>query len=123
MPVRVSIDVEKNLVHRELHGRVSAEELLESIDAVVNDPDFRPGMKSLNDLRGVIHTADTEYVMKIAQALMGYADRLASAKVAIVVSADVVFGMMRMLQSYISDSPLDVMVFKDLDEAKEWLEL
>ena len=123
MPVRVSIDVENDLVHRELHGRVSAEELLESIEAVVNDPDFHPGMKSLNDLRGVIHTTDKEYVMKIAEAMMGHADKLASAKVAVVVSADVVFGMMRMLQSYISDSPLDVKVFKDLEEAKDWLAL
>ena len=123
MPVEVSIDVENNLVHRKLQGRVSAEELLESIDAVVNDPDFDPGMKSLNDLRGVIHTTDKEYVMKIAEAMMGHADKLASGKIAVVASADVVFGMMRMLESYISDSSLEVMVFKDLDEAKHWLAL
>ena len=122
MPVEVLIDVENNLVHRKLIGRVSAAEVLESIETVFNDPDFDPRMKSLNDLREVINTADTEYIMELAQAMIGYSGELGSTQIAIVVSTDVIFGMIRMLQSYISESPLDVMVFKDLNEAMAWLE-
>jgi hypothetical protein len=115
--------VEKNLVHRELNGRVSAAEVIESIDSVVNHPDFRPGMQSLNDLREVENTADADYVMRVAQAMVSHTDRLASAKIAVVVSTELIYGMLRMLQSYISETPLEVMLFKDLDEAVDWLDL
>ena len=122
MPVKESIDVARNLIYRELQGRVSPEEIIASIDSVVNDPDFDPGMNSLNDLRQVVHQADREFVMNIAHTIVGYSEKLKSGKVALVVSSDVVFGMMRMLQSYVGDAPLDIMVFKDIEEAEYWLE-
>ena len=97
MPVNVSIDVEKNMVVREVVGAVNAEEMIESFEAVMTHPDFVPGMKSLTDLRQVIHQADKEYVMRIANAILDNSDRLVTTKVAVITSSAAVFGMMRML--------------------------
>ena len=123
MPIKVAIDEKNSLIYREFIGLVEVDEITASIESVVNHPNFHPNMKSLNDLRQVTHQADKTYVMKIAQAITQYSGKLASGKVAVVASADVVFGMMRMLQSYVGDVPIDIMIFKDVDEAMDWLEL
>jgi hypothetical protein len=49
------------------------------------------------------------------------ADRLDNHRLAIVASEDVVYGMARMYQSVSDDGPQNVMVFREIAEAMEWL--
>ena len=50
-------------------------------------------------------------------------DQLGDYKLAIVTGADVVFGTARMYQTMTDDQLDRVQVFRDMDEARAWLEL
>ncbi|MBW1813454.1 MAG: hypothetical protein JRJ39_07210 [Deltaproteobacteria bacterium] len=121
MPVDVSIDKKSDLVLRVVQGLVSTDELLKSLEDVLNHPDYHPGMKSLTDLREATPFTNTGDVEQIANLLQKRKDRFKEGKAAVVVSKEVSYGMIRMLQAYAADSPFEIEVFYDIEEAKKWL--
>ena len=123
MPIEVTVDKENDLVHRVVTGTNTTDEVLESLQAVLSHPDYRPGMRSLTDLREMKHLADANDIKRLARFLVGQANRLKPAKVAVVVSSQASYGMMRMLQVYCSELPIAIEIFDDLDEAERWLGL
>jgi hypothetical protein len=79
-------------------------------------------MKELSDVRAVEQLQVTVDGVRRLVAL----DKVQSAdlvdyQLAIVVSADLVFGMARMYETLTEDSVQDVGVFRDMEEAKAWL--
>jgi hypothetical protein len=118
---RTIIDKEKDIVYRTVIGIVTMEELLESIENILNHPDFHPGMKSLTDLRQAVHHTDSEDIQKIATLFIQNIKKIKGGKAAVVVSQKISFGMMRILQNFTEGIPFDIEIFYELEKAKEWL--
>jgi hypothetical protein len=57
MPVNQTIDKRGGIIYRTVSGSVTMDELLRSFGSVLADVDYRPGMKSLTDMREVEHFA------------------------------------------------------------------
>ena len=121
MPVDISIDKENGLVTRVIRGRVTTDEVLKSLKQVLDHPDYHQGIKSLTDLREVTPQAETVEIKKIAQLIKDQGERLKGGKAAVLVSTQITYGMMRMLQAYCDESPLEIRVFYSLDKAEAWL--
>jgi hypothetical protein len=120
MPVKVSIDRGKGLITRTVRDEVTIEEIVKSLEETLDDPRFRPGMKSLTDLRQLSHRWTSDDVTRIVQLVVDNQARLAGGRAAVVVSRTVSYGMIRMLQSRV-DGVYQIQVFYDMDEAKQWL--
>ncbi len=97
-------------------------DLLEHKRALMQDPEFRPGMKELSDVRKVERLDITsEGVKKLVALDVDHALGLGEYRLAIVVSADIVFGMARMYEILTESHDENVRVFRAIDEAKAWL--
>jgi len=123
MPVVVRIDKQQGLVFRKATGTISVEELLASFLSVLQHPDYRSGMSSLNDLREVTVSSYSPQVKKIAEFLKNHSEQTGAARAALVVSSDAMFGMGRALQGFASRSPMEIEIFRDMGEARKWLGL
>ena len=123
MPTRFRIDTEKNVVYRTIFGETSAEELLDSYSAVLEHPDYRPGMKSLTDMREVTPSTYRRDVLVLAQFVLEHRKEIGPLKVAVVVSREASFGMTRELTVELDESPVEMSVFRGIDAARAWLGL
>lgn len=107
----------------EYSGEFSMAEYLDGMRSFLDSELFRPGIDTLWDFRSVTVESVTPDLLKSVAA---YNERLApergsSWKVALVVGADVAFGLSRMFAVYVESAPNEVMVFKTMDEAEAWL--
>lgn len=113
---------EDGLARITVHGRVSPGDLKTALDRLIAHPGYRPKIAMLWDLRaadaGDLHAAQlSEYARHLANRPERF-----GARVAIVVSRDLEFGVMRMWQSFAeAPVPQDRRVFRNLDEALGWL--
>jgi hypothetical protein len=81
-------------------------------------------MRQLSDVRGVERLEVTPDGVRLMVALdRDQADRLGDWKLAIVTTADFVFGTARMYQSMTDEEQSSVQVFRDMAEARSWLGL
>ena len=124
MTISYRIDPELRVVFTTATGTLTDDELIAHKSALVRDPQFESGMVELSDVRAVERLLVTpEGVSRMAQMDTEDSARLDGFKLAIVVGADVVFGMSRMYQTMTSDNPLNVNIFRDMHAAREWLGL
>ena len=122
MPISFEIDPRLGLVRTTATGVLTDEELLQHKRDLQGDPRFDASMKELSDIRGVERLDVTAEGVRRAVAMdQGQADALGDYKLALVVSADVVFGMARMYQMMTEENIEGVGVFRDIEEALEWL--
>ena len=123
MPIEVYFDKKNDVIFRRIFGKVNLEEITGSIIKNLTHLDYHPGIKSLTDLREVEHFVNASDIKKFADFILESGEAIKGGKAAIVVSAEVTFGMIRMLQTYTDKSSLQIEVFKDINEAKNWLGL
>jgi hypothetical protein len=121
MPVTQRIDKEAGVVYRTATGHLEMEELVTVVLGAIDHPDYRPGMKSLTDLRGIDHEVTREDIQRLAELLRGRQTEISGGRGAIVVSSDVSFGMARMLEGLTTQVPYELNVFRDIAEACAWL--
>ncbi len=121
MPISVQIDKKQGVVFRVIEGSITTEELIESFTAVLESDDYHPGMKTLTDMRDVIHSATPQDVRRIAGFILDQMSTIEALKAAIVVSSDVSFGMTQMLKALVDRGSTDIRVFRELEEATLWL--
>lgn len=121
MPIDVEVNKGDKLVCRTVTGMSSIDEMIASIQATLQHPDYRPGMRDLTDLREHVHKATRQDIERLAQWIIGHAEEVPSTKAAVVVSNMVSYGMTRMLQMHLDELPSEIAVFYDIDEAKRWL--
>ena len=122
MPIDVLVDKEKGLVHGKVTGDVTPEEWIASFAAVLDHPDFDLKMPILIDLTAVTHRLSALDVRHLADFLLARGpSALWGAREAVVVSKPASYGMVRVFQSYVEGSGLQLAVFYDLNEAKDWL--
>ena len=123
MPITYRIDTERNLVHTTASGTLTDEDVISMKASLVRNPDFRPGMNELSDIRQVEELAVTpEGIRQMVQQDEEDVDQITKHRLAIVVSQDLAFGMARMYEMLTEGHMENVSVFRELDEAVAWLE-
>jgi len=107
-------------VFTSLEGVVTDDDLLGHRQQLESDPDFDPAFAQLIDCRGVTEVAlDSRTIRSIATPSV-YAP---GAKRAIVATRDAVYGLARMYERIRGGESDEVRVFRDIEEARRWLEL
>ena len=123
MPITYEIDKERSLVRTTVTGRLTDADLLAHKRALLADPCFSIGMKELSDIRGVEEFEVTpEGIMAAAFFDSRNKAELGTHQLALVASADLVFGMARMYGMRTDGNTGGVGVFRSEEEAKVWLE-
>jgi hypothetical protein len=119
MPVGYTIDLARSLVLSRGWGVVTDRELLAHARALSADPRFARSFHQLADLRDVTDARVTESTKK--QMLVRLNPFGAGARRAMVVTCDVAFGMARMYQILRDGSPDELEIFREMDDALQWL--
>jgi hypothetical protein len=114
------IDSVHGVVLTSCTGVLTDDDLLAHKRQLADDPNLRPGMVELSDVRGVERLDVT--AVGVRQMVMMDED-LQSHRLAIVVSQEVIYGMARMYQSLTEPNNPNVGVFRDMSEARAWLGL
>ena len=121
MPTSYRIDKDAGVVYRTMSGVVTTDELLESYVTMLGHPDFRSGMKALTDMRELKPTAFRADVIRVAEFVRKHQDKIGDLRMAIVVSTDASYGMVRELEAELEGAPVELSLFRDIGEAEEWL--
>ncbi len=122
MPISYKIDPQQRLIFTTAKGVLTGEEVMEHKQLLLHDPAFEPGMRELSDVRCVerleVTPAGIQHMVAMDKST---ATGLDDYRLAIVASADVIFGMARMYQALTEDNIQSVRVFRSIEEAKDWL--
>lgn len=121
MPIEISIDREHDLIRRRISGAVSMGEMIASFEDMLGHRDYQPGMNELTDVRDHDHQTTGDDVRRVADAIKKHSGFTGNVKLAVVVSRTVSYGMTRMLQMLLDETPWEVTIFEKLDEAERWL--
>jgi hypothetical protein len=120
MPATYKIDLELGIVRSVASGVLTDDDCDEHVEALRNDPLFKPSMDQLIDFTGV-----TE-IRVSAGAVQRVARRNPfgkGARRAFVIVDDAVYGMARMYDSFTSRQPHNLVIFRDMAQAVDWLGL
>ena len=119
LPMISEIDVDRGLVLTRLVGPVSVSEVEEHNRNLAKDPKFKPHFKQLVDVTELTKLYDSEAVKRSAE------EHIFSPGVrrALVAPSDAAFGMSRMWAIQSESSGQRIEVFRQLDQAKEWLQI
>ena len=114
MPLSYKIDA--GIVYTTVTGKIEVQEQIDFMREMVSDPALPSPLLILRDTR-----EQTGYIRGSHRELTSFAASLPiGAKAAIVASEEVIFGTSRMFQARV-DETHNVRVFRDIDEAREWL--
>ena len=125
MPVAHRFDAEAGLLIVVMDGIVGDEDLLKYAQHITENPAIPTGHDELIDLRGAEGIADVSGpVLRRIADMFTQSDRTPEqSRVALVASSDAAYGLSRMYQTFRSESPLDLRVFREMSEARTWLGL
>jgi hypothetical protein len=115
-----TIDLERSLVRSRGWGVLTNRELLAHARALTRDPHFAPNFRQLADLRAVTDVQITAATIKEMVRLNPF---WTGARRALVITNDVLFGMARMYQILKDESPDELQIFRNMDDAIQWLGL
>jgi hypothetical protein len=118
VPIRNEIDKQAGLVRITIEGRTDEQEWLDSVSELGKDPDFRPSMNLLIDVRHHETVASSDMMWKIGRMVGPDAS---NSRWAIVVSRLVSVGMSNMLSALVQEAGIKVKAFEDMDEAEKWV--
>jgi hypothetical protein len=116
------IDLDAGLLIVEVEGRVVPDDVVRYRTRLLADSDFSPGMNTLVDCREAstdgFNASDLQF---LANDIASRRRLLGRAKCAVLVSTDAAYGLLRMYEAYTLESPVEVRVFRDEDEALAWV--
>ena len=121
----MAITYEINMEHKNIlvtaTGKLTAQELLDLHHCFARDPEVRPDFSILFDLRQAHgESFATEGVRELASLPLILSQ---TSRRAVVVRSDLGYGMARMYGLRRGDRTTAYEVFRDLDEARRWVEL
>ena len=105
-----------------MNGRITLDEVRETLRAIYNRRDFRANMHALWDLRKGELAFSASEIESLARFVSDHWKATDKTRAALVVSRDVDFGVARMYEAAASNiASSKVMVFRDVDQAQRWL--
>ena len=116
----VSYEILGDLVVLTAKDRVNNDDFRRAVDAVVADSRFQPGSKLLTYDLDAAFEPTTEDPKESAAAINSFMTQF-SRRLAVVVSQEASIGLGRMIEEYCKAYDIKFRVFRDPNEAKEWL--
>ena len=125
MSITTRIEPEHKLVIHTVSGDFGLVDVQPAWQAMLAHPDFRPDMNVMWDFRGITNLKDQFSSADIQQIASMTVDHLQQRekkyRLALVAERDLLFGFSRMFAAYTGELPMDLRVFRSLDEARAWL--
>jgi hypothetical protein len=121
MPADYTIDKSLKMVFSKAYEILTDQDIISHQEMLRDDPDFDPGFSQLVDCTGVTKADDlsTDAIYELARRrLFG-----AESQRAFVAPQKLVYGLVRMFQILTNDYPDELVIFKDLTEARKYLKL
>ncbi len=120
MPLQSKVIEPLRLLVTRAIGALRLSDLQEHRKALLADPGFDPGFNHLFDLREVERIAFSSEDVVQATLVRAFSE---SSRRAIVAPQDVSFGLSRMYELHREDHSESIRIFRDLDQALQWLGL
>ena len=120
MPLTYTINAETGLVTLRYDGSVDFEEWTNQMHALLADPKYQTGSGLLVDRR-LAGAPSAAFVRRLVGFLRDHSEELSGARVAMLVAEPASYGMARMLQAFAAELPMQIEVFREMDEAEKWL--
>lgn len=122
MAIRIEIDGATKLRVVTFEGAISDADVINTFAAYWQSHDYDPSLNELYDLSPVTYEdVSTEGLRKIAGVNLDLNRDGPGVKVAMYAPTDVAFGLIRMYQVFVEGSSSEMRVFRDRDEALQWL--
>jgi hypothetical protein len=123
MSIDFTLDAENRRVHFIITGSFTLHDILDSLKALLQMPEFGPRFQVLSDHRGVERPATVQDVEDMLAFMRASRERFQDMRWAIVTHRPSSYAMMGML-SALADLhvQMEVRVFTRLNEAKAWLD-
>lgn len=125
VPVRFTVMPDSKHVLVTLDGKITDEELFSSYRDFYLSKDWTPESHKLCDLTSAdLSGVSADCIIRIAEFTKTFFKErgIGSIRSAAYCPQDLDYGYIRMYQAYAEDSPEDMQVFRDYNEAREWLE-
>ena len=90
---------------------------------LVSEPDYDPTLNDLVDMRAVERLEVSSRAVRQLAEMFTDPELQSTNKLAIVASANYIFGMARMYEILSSETAEQIQVFRDLETAERWLDL
>ena len=124
MNVMMNIDAMSGLVTFTVSGTVTSEGIIEALQDMLADRNFKKGASTIWDFRDA---DSSELATMDVRRIAAYMDRIRAwrgdgYKVAFVVARDADFGLARVYEGYAASFPFEIMVFRSMDEALSWVQ-
>ena len=116
------IDPGRRLVRMAIRGEITFAEWREAMDAILADPNYRPGFGFLVDLTDLVNAPETTFIRQVAGYFLGHRGELGAGRRAIVVTAQSIYGMARMEEILAEPSRVAVRPFYRFEDAEHWLQ-
>jgi hypothetical protein len=118
MAVSFRVDTANAIVFSEAHGRLTGDDLLDFQKRLREDPDFSGDSRHLLDLRDLDRIDVSMAVIRRLAA--GHVFQRGSRQ-AYVVTSNQAFALARVFRALAAESSGDLEIFRDLEQAREWL--
>ena len=120
MTTAVRVDSKARIIEVRLSGRVSLEEVFAFLGEVESDPGYAADFDAVLDARGIVVDFDTAVLQGLAGHHRLHAEGTPS-RWAMIVSEDLTYGLGRMFEAFMDESPRVFRVFRSMQDALEWL--
>jgi hypothetical protein len=120
VPASYRIDLHAGVVFTVFEGRVTNEELMDHQRRLSADPDVRPTMSHVMDVRGITEAAFTAFGVRCIASRRVFAS---GSRSAIVARADSSYGYLTMFQALRGQSGEEIRIFSTVEDAHRWLGL
>jgi len=117
----ISVDESLNCIFVKWGRNPSLEDTRQYFETLVGLPAFRAGAHMFNDLRALAPDLPASFFRQAAR--FGPTTPATGQKLALLVSSEVAFGLMRIFATFRQRPGLEVDVFDDLEQARKWLGL
>ena len=118
----MEVNEEKGVIVITLLGRWDAGGIFEALELLWKEQVRTGILRVLWDFREIDAVGvSTSKIREVASRQLTVRPDLPESKAAVVVSGDLEFGLARMAEAFIAQSPADMQIFRKLSEANAWL--
>jgi hypothetical protein len=124
MNIETTIDNKSKIRLHRLSGAFEFDALYSKLEDIYDDPEFDPELNSIWDLTKLagLQLLEPDQLKELVAYVYKERSQYGAIKTALVVSKKIDFGIARVYElSMKSDSNNEVMVFKDVEKAMEWI--
>ena len=121
MPIRYRIDPEQRLIHVQLYGILSVEDVLQYRAELQRDPGYSDQFDRLIDARAVSKDVSRADVRRLADLTRLDDQGTGRSRRAVILRDLPTLALMEVFQAYVRGNPAEYRVFQHVDDAERWL--